>query len=342
MADISSPGTEVARARRIACERLRRAAVIARCAAFLLLAACASACAKRWTGEAIAPSRQAADVGPFRLAAHRGEVVVVTFGFASCPDVCPLTLSRMKTAYRALGTDAARVAMVFVTVDPERDRPDMLHRYVASFDPRIQAVHLEGQALSDVLAAYRITANKRLPDQNRYRNLPGAASSYSIDHTAGLFVVDKRGRLRLRIAHDADAEGIASDLRRLLDERDPPPVRIESPIARLAPAGIAAVYLRIVNPAEDADRLVEARSPAAERVEMHESVRSADDVVRMEPRDGGFEVPPHGTLDLAQGGKHLMLRGLAHVNGSKPIRILLRFERSGDVAVDVPVERREL
>src|SRR3954454_5185959 len=80
-------------------------------AAFLLAAACAAACARRWTGEEIAPSRQAADVGPLHVAAHRGDVVVVTFGFMSCPDVCPLTLSRMSAAYRLLGGDAERVVM---------------------------------------------------------------------------------------------------------------------------------------------------------------------------------------------------------------------------------------
>ncbi|MFL5446052.1 MAG: SCO family protein [Myxococcales bacterium] len=341
MTDIS--GTDAARRRRMHGRTLsRRASARPLQAVFLLAAACATACGQRWNGEEIKPARQAGDLGHFRLADHRGEVVVITFGFASCPDVCPLTLSRMKAAYRALGTDAARVAMAFVTVDPERDRPEALQRYVASFDRRIRSVHLEGRALADVLAAYRVTANKRFAEASRYRNLPGAGSNYSIDHTAGLFLADKQGRLRLRIAHDADPEAIASDVRRLLDERDPPPVRIEAPIARLTPAGIGAVYLRIVNPAEDGDRLVAARTTAAERVEMHESVRAAGDVVRMEARDAGFEVPPHATLDLAQGGKHLMLRGCAHLDPSKPIRITLHFARSGDVAVDVPIERREL
>lgn len=336
MVDIPSTGTEAARSRQIG-----RAVIPAGRAALLVALACAAACGRRWTGEEIAPTRQAADLGPLHLAAHRGDVVVVTFGFASCPDVCPLTLSRMKAVYRILGADAARVAMAFVTVDPERDRPEALQRYVTSFDPRIQPVWLEHRALADALAAYGVTATRRLPDASRYRNLPGAGASYSIDHTAGLFVTDKRGRLRLRILHDAKADAIAADLRRLLDERDPPPVRVETPVARLTPAGIGAVYLRIVNPADDADRLVAAESAAADSVEMHESVHGAGDVVRMEPRDGGFEVPPHGTVDLAQGGKHLMLRGLAHPDASRPIHLKLRFERSGDVAVDVPVAGRE-
>jgi protein SCO1 len=339
MDHVSMIGTD-ARARRVgARSRFGRVPVVARSVALLVAAACAVGCGHRWTGEEVAPSRQAADLGPLHLAAQRGHVVVITFGFTSCPDVCPLTLSRMKAVYRLLGGDAARVAMAFVTVDPERDRPESLQRYVTSFDPRILPVHLEHRALADALAAYGVTANKRLPDPSRYRSFPGAGASYSIDHTAGLFVTDKRGRLRLRIAHDAKAEGIAADIRRLLEERDPPPVRVEAPVARLTPAGVGGVYFRIVNPAGEPDRLVAAESAAAERVEIHESVRGAGDVVRMVPRDDGLEVPPRTTVELGQGGKHLMLRGLAHLDPSKPIHMTLRFERSGDVAVDVPVAR---
>jgi protein SCO1 len=328
-------GTEVRR-------RCLRSAIVAGRAVILVVAVCAAACARRWTGEEIKPSHQAADIGPLHLAAHRNDVVVITFGFASCPDICPLTLSRMKAAYRLLGADAERVVMAFVTVDPERDRPDSLERYVKSFDARILPVHLERRALADVLSAYGATAVKRLPDASRYRNLPGAGASYSIDHTAGLFVTDKRGRLRLRIPHDAAAEAIAADVRRLLEERDPPRVRVEDPVARLTPAGIGAVYFRIVNPAGDPDRLIAAESADVDGVEMHESVRTAGDVVAMLPRGDGFEVPARATIDLAQGGKHLMLKGLAHRDPSKPIRITLKFERSGEIAVDVPVARREL
>ncbi|MFL5309410.1 MAG: SCO family protein [Myxococcales bacterium] len=335
MTQINQIRTEVRR-------RSLRAAIVAGRTAILVSAVCAAACARRWTGEEIAPFRQAADIGPLHLAAHRGDVVVITFGFASCPDVCPLTLSRMRAVYRLLGADGGRVAMAFVTVDPERDRPESLERYVRSFDARIQPVHLDHRALGDVLTAYGVTAVKRLPDASRYRNLPGAGTSYSIDHTAGLFVTDKSGRLRLRIAHDAAAEAISADIRRLLEERDPPRVRVEAPVARLAPAGIGAVYFRIVNPAGDPDRLVAAESADADGVEMHESIRTAGDVVAMLPRGDGFEVPARATIDLAQGGKHLMLRGLAHPDSSKPIRIMLKFERSGEIALDVPVARREL
>src|SRR4051812_43468792 len=125
MTQIHPIGTEVRR-------RSRRSALVAGRAAILAGAVCAAACARRWTGEEIAPSRQAADIGPLHLAAHRGDVVVITFGFASCPDVCPLTLSRMRAVYRLLGADGERVVMAFVTVDPERDRPETLERYVTS------------------------------------------------------------------------------------------------------------------------------------------------------------------------------------------------------------------
>src|SRR4051794_11122575 len=107
MTQIDQIGTEVRR-------RSLRSAIVVRHAAILAGTVCAAACARRWTGQEIAPARQAADIGPLHLAAHRGDVVVITFGFASCPDICPLTLSRMSAVYRLLGGDGERVVMAFV------------------------------------------------------------------------------------------------------------------------------------------------------------------------------------------------------------------------------------
>jgi copper(I)-binding protein len=158
-----------------------------------------------------------------------------------------------------------------------------------------------------------------------------------MDHTSGFFLVDKRGRLRLHEAHDLPADELVEDVRRLLAEEVPPPVRVEAPVAYLTPSGLGAIYLRVVNPSGDEDRLLSAESRAAERTEVHESVRSGD-VVRMVSPERGFAVPPHGALELARGGKHLMLLGLSHRDPSKPIPLTLHFERSGPIAVDVPVE----
>jgi protein SCO1/2 len=291
------------------------------------------ACAPRWAGAPVEPPRAAADLGGLRMAEQRGKVVVLTFGFTSCPDVCPLTLSRLRAAWRLLGDDAARVTGAFVSVDPERDAPERLRDYVAGFDARFLAVHLPAPALADGLAAYGATATRRLLDPDRYRHRPGAPPRYTVDHTAGFLVVDKRGLLRLRHPHDVAAEDLARDLRRLLAEPDAPGVRVEGAVAHLTRGGVGAVYLRIVNPSGADDRLVGVESAAAERVELHESVRSGD-VVGMRPRDA-FEVPAGGSVELARGGKHLMLMGVA--GAARSIPVTLRFERAGALSLEVGV-----
>jgi protein SCO1 len=162
-----------------------------------------------------------ADGHAFQLSAHRGKVVVLSFGYTSCPDVCPTTLSRLRTAYRELGARADQVSVVFLTVDPERDSPERLRPYLAAFEPRFEGAVLEGEALHTTLERYGITAVRRIADARRYRALPGAADAappYSIDHTGGYLVIDREGALRLRYPHQATAQQLVSGLQRLLDE----------------------------------------------------------------------------------------------------------------------------
>ena len=92
-----------------------------------------------------------ADGRPFQLSAHRGKVVVLSFGYTSCPDVCPTTLSRLRGMYRQLGARADEVSVVFLTVDPERDSPERLRSYLAAFEPRFEGAWLEGEALHETL-----------------------------------------------------------------------------------------------------------------------------------------------------------------------------------------------
>jgi protein SCO1/2 len=199
-----------------------------------LALACWAGCQRGFTAVALDPPEAAADLGGLRISEHRGRVLVITFGFSSCPDVCPLTLSRLKRVYRALGPDGQRVTAAFVTVDPERDRPDRLSAYVAAFDARITPVFLEGAALREALAAYGATAVRRAGDPARYPGASPGEASYSVDHSAGYFVVDTRGLLRLRAPHDIAPERLAGDLLKLLRERHPPPIRVEAAEARLA------------------------------------------------------------------------------------------------------------
>jgi protein SCO1/2 len=166
---------------------------------------------------------QGVDGRAFRLEQRRGRVVVLSFGYASCPDVCPTTLSRLRGLYRELGARADEVAVVFLTVDPERDRPERLRPYLAAFDPRFEGVVVQSEQLARTLERFGVTAVRRIPDARRYRNLQGAGGGaeppYSIDHTGGYLVIDRGGALRLRYPHQASVEQLAEGLRPLLDEK---------------------------------------------------------------------------------------------------------------------------
>lgn len=202
----------------------RRAAA----ALLALLALAALACRKEFAGRAIEPARPAPDVGALRMADQRGKVVVLTFGFTYCPDVCPRTLSQLKAAYAALGDDSPRVAMAFVTVDPERDPPEELRAYVDRFDRRIVPVFVEPPALKATLDGYGVTATRRYAGGASSTAAP-ATDSYTVDHTAGIFLVDKQGRLRLFHRHDGSVDALVADVRRLLAEPDPPAARAAAP-----------------------------------------------------------------------------------------------------------------
>lgn len=144
---------------------------------------------------------------PSKLADFRGKVVVIFFGFTQCPDVCPTALAKLADARRQLGDDAARVQGVFVTLDPERDTPELLSHYVTAFDPTFVALHGDAAATAQVAKEFKVM----------YQKSPGRTpQSYTIDHTAAMFVIDPAGRLRLFVSHGQDAKDLAHDLAQIL------------------------------------------------------------------------------------------------------------------------------
>jgi protein SCO1/2 len=141
------------------------------------------------------------------LSDYRGKVVVLFFGYTQCPDVCPTTLSELAQVRRLLGADAARVQVLFVTLDPQRDTPQLLARYVPAFDPSfIGLVGTEPQteATAREFKIFYQKADGPTPD------------SYTLDHTSASYVFDPQGRVRLLVLSRASAGQIAADLRRLL------------------------------------------------------------------------------------------------------------------------------
>jgi protein SCO1 len=144
---------------------------------------------------------------PVTLADYRGKAVVVFFGYTQCPDVCPTTLATLAEAMKQLGPDADRVQVLFVTVDPERDTRELLANYVPAFDKRF--VGLSG----DAAATERVAKEFKVIYQKQPGTTPG---SYTMDHSAGVFILDPQGRLRLYASHGQGPEVFAHDLRQLL------------------------------------------------------------------------------------------------------------------------------
>ena len=147
------------------------------------------------------------DGKPRVLADFRGKAVVVFFGFTHCPDICPTTLADAAQAMKALGKDAERVQVLFVTVDPERDTPELLAKYVPAFDARFLGLTGDPAAVQKAAKEFRIYYEKRAG------KTPG---EYSVDHSAQSFVLDPQGRLRLFVRHDRIAQDLAEDLRTLI------------------------------------------------------------------------------------------------------------------------------
>ena len=147
------------------------------------------------------------DGKPRTLADFRGKVVVLFFGFTHCPDICPTTLAEAASAIKALGKDADRVQVLMVTVDPERDTPEVLAKYVPAFDPRFLGLYGDAAATQRAAKEFKIFYEKRK-----------AGDSYSIDHSGQSYVIDPQGRLRLFVRHDRIAQDLAADLQALLKE----------------------------------------------------------------------------------------------------------------------------
>lgn len=144
---------------------------------------------------------------PRHLEDFRGKAVVLFFGYTHCPDVCPTTLAAAAEALKALGPEADRVQVLFVTVDPERDTRDALAKYVTAFDPHFLGLYGDAEATRRAAKEFKIYYEKR-PES--------APGSYSMDHSSQTYVIDPQGQLRLLVRPERMAEDLPADLRTLL------------------------------------------------------------------------------------------------------------------------------
>lgn len=144
------------------------------------------------------------------LADFVGKTVVVFFGYTQCPDVCPTSLTTMTEVKRLLGPDGVRLQVVFITLDPERDTAELLKSYMQSFDASFLALRPTETELKSVVADFKIY----------HRQVPGSTpSSYTVDHSAGKFIYDKLGQIRLFSSYGTAPAIIAADIKTLVGER---------------------------------------------------------------------------------------------------------------------------
>ena len=144
---------------------------------------------------------------PRTLADFKGKVVVVFFGYTQCPDVCPTTLSELAGIKKALGSEAERLQVIFITLDPQRDTPELMAGFVPAFDSSFLGLWGEQAVIDKVAKDFKVFAQK-VPSKD--------SKSYTIDHTAGSYVFDDQGRIRLFVRHGQGGDGLQKDLQRLL------------------------------------------------------------------------------------------------------------------------------
>jgi protein SCO1/2 len=144
------------------------------------------------------------------LADFRGKLVMVFFGFVQCPVVCPTALLSAVEVRKALGKDGEKIQVIFITLDPERDTPEVIQGYTAAFDPSFIGLYTDLAGTEKVAKDFRVF----------YQKVP-AGNSYTIDHTAYTYVFDALGQLRLTVKHDQPSAKTAEDMRKLLDPLRP-------------------------------------------------------------------------------------------------------------------------
>jgi len=195
---------------------MRALAAAASLALLLLLVGCGNDAGVKFnatdiTGAAFGKTlalNDAATQQPRTLESFKGKVTVLFFGYMFCPDYCPTTMSTLNTALgRMTPEDAARVQVVFVTVDPKRDQPKVLTDYVKAFNPTFAALYGTDEQTAAAAKEFKIIYQKaQIKDEN----------TYLVDHSTQMYAFDRQGRIRLLIRHESGPDAIAADLTTLV------------------------------------------------------------------------------------------------------------------------------
>ena len=151
--------------------------------------------------------------GPLSLSDLRGKVVLIFFGYTSCPDVCPISLARINAAFSAMNEEERdRVRALFITLDPERDTPDRLAKYTSYFHPNIIGLRDDLKKTEAVTRQYGVSFSKN--------PMPDSALGYSISHPTDIFLLDTSGTLVGSVPHDSSAKSLLAQIRDLLNASD--------------------------------------------------------------------------------------------------------------------------
>ena len=145
----------------------------------------------------------------FRLSEQKGKIVLLFFGYTSCPDVCPVTLATFKQVYERLGDDAQKVRFVMITADPDRDTPDKVAEYTARFNPEFIGLSGELTVLDSIWKELGVFVEKQESD---------SAAGYLVSHTASVYVLNQEGGLFMTFPYGTTATEIADDIRQILKE----------------------------------------------------------------------------------------------------------------------------
>jgi protein SCO1/2 len=279
-----------------------------------------------------------------QLSDFKGKVVVMSFGFTSCPDICPVTLNQLKRLMNNLGDHSGELQNLFVTIDPKRDTPNVLKEYMEYFDPSFIGLTGKLDEIKNVARQYHSSFKRH--------NL-SSKDEYVFGHTLSVFLVDQEGRLRghykiasefKRLLKDVEilvySKGIKKQLTPLKEETAEALLEVEGAWVRALPPTVnsTVAYMTILNKSNKADQLISIRSPLAKLTEVHESytqngmglMRRIDDVV----------IPANGSLKLEPRGFHAMMMDIKKVpkEGEK-IPLILSFRHAGDVSVYADVRK---
>jgi len=181
---------------------------------FSLLISCGDDVSNEFTGSDISAANLDASFSLMNqfgervsLDTYKNKVIAVFFGFTNCPDICPTSLQELKFIKQKLGDLGESFQVLFVTLDPERDTQEKLKLFIPSFDPTFIGLHGTNEEIIKIASQYKVFHQK-----------VEQGDSYTIDHSSGIYFIDRQGKIRIRHPYGSSVEGIISDVRKLLSE----------------------------------------------------------------------------------------------------------------------------